>query len=742
MDSTGLRIRLLGELELRLGERPLPPLGSARAASLLAYLLIHRAAPQPRQRVAFLLWPDSSEPQARTNLRHVLHTLRRALPDADRLLDVTPRTLRWRPDAPAWLDVEAFEAALARDDLRAATALYGGDLLAGAYDDWLHAERERLRGLQVAALDRLAGRLEAAGESAEAIAVAERLLRHDPLREDAHRRLMRLHAARGDRARALRAYHACAALLERELGVAPSAATRELYEALLPAPAAGAPAAGRPALVGRAAEWTRLTELWAAAERGRAQLVLVTGEPGIGKTRLVDELRAWCDARGAATAGARSYAAEGELAYGPVAAWLRAPALAARRPGPGDRTELARLLPELGDAPAAAGEQRARLFAAAARALLAPAAPLLLVADDLQWADRDTLQLLHYLVRAHPRARLLVAATARHEELDPPHPLHELVTGLGALGRCEELALGRLSRADTAALAAGIRGAPLAPGDAERLFAETEGNPLFAVEALRAGRRPGAPLGPRVHAVIAARLAQLSAPARELAGVAAAIGRPFTAELLGRASGLDGDALVRGLDELWRRRIVREEDADAYDFTHGRIREVAEDGLGPARRGAHHRRIAAELERLHAGDPLAVAAQVAFHHDRAGARAAAARWYALAAEAAERMQASHEAVRLGERGLALARALPAGAERDAAELALLGAIVAPLATVHGYGSAPLAAAQRRALELAPEPEPRILRSTAVSSLARGASRTRAGPASSCGRAASARPTTR
>ena len=134
MDSTGLRIRLLGELELRLGERPLPPLGSARAESLLAYLLIHRAAPQPRQRLAFLLWPDSSEPQARTNLRHVLHTLRRALPDADRLLDITPRTLRWRPDAPAWLDVEAFEAALARDDLRAATALYGGDLLAGAYD--------------------------------------------------------------------------------------------------------------------------------------------------------------------------------------------------------------------------------------------------------------------------------------------------------------------------------------------------------------------------------------------------------------------------------------------------------------------------------------------------------------------------------------------------------------------------------------------------------------------------------
>ena len=149
------------------------------------------------------------------------------------------------------------------------------------------------------------------------------LLRHDPLREESHRRLMRLHDARGDRARALRAYHACAAALERELGVEPSPATRAAYESLLP----GVPepaASGRPPLIGRAAERARLTELWRAAEAGRAQLLLVTGEPGIGKTRLVEELRAWCAHRGAVTAEGRSYRAEGALAYGPVVAWLRA----------------------------------------------------------------------------------------------------------------------------------------------------------------------------------------------------------------------------------------------------------------------------------------------------------------------------------------------------------------------------------------------------------------------------------
>src|SRR2546423_14370024 len=109
-----LRIRLFGTLDLRYGEDPLRLRESARAESLLAYLLIHREAPQPRQHLAFLLWPDSTESQARTNLRHLLHTLRRALPDPDRFLDVTPRTLQWRPDAPLWLAGAAFTAAVAR----------------------------------------------------------------------------------------------------------------------------------------------------------------------------------------------------------------------------------------------------------------------------------------------------------------------------------------------------------------------------------------------------------------------------------------------------------------------------------------------------------------------------------------------------------------------------------------------------------------------------------------------------
>ena len=209
----------------------------ARAESLLAYLLLHRDAPQPRQRLAFLLWPDSSEAQARTNLRHVLHTLRRALPDADRFLDVAPRTLRWRRTRRCWLDVAVFEEALARR--RGSRRARSGRTTAAICSRAATTTgcSRSASGCAISISTRSSARPRGAGARrlGRAVRYAERLVRHDPLREETYRLLMRLHAARGDRARALRAYHVCTATLERELGVEPSAATREAYEALLPA---------------------------------------------------------------------------------------------------------------------------------------------------------------------------------------------------------------------------------------------------------------------------------------------------------------------------------------------------------------------------------------------------------------------------------------------------------------------------------------------------------------------------
>jgi DNA-binding SARP family transcriptional activator/ketosteroid isomerase-like protein len=634
-----LHIDLLGDFRLLFDETPVTALKTARLQSLLAYLVLRRNAPQPRSKLAFLFWPDSTEAQAHTNLRNLLHHFRRALPEADLFLQADAGTLGWRPDAPCTLDVADFESALAqaaraeetghqtalRAALEEAAALYRGDLLPGCYEDWVLSERERLRQAFIEALDRLIRLLESGREYQAAIGYTQRLLRHDPLHEAAYRRLMRLRALSGDRAAALRVYHTCATTLQRELGVDPSPATHEAYERLLNVEALpGPPQAATPAaspLVGRDREWAQLQAAWRAAAAGRPRLALLLGEAGMGKTRLAEELVEWANRQGIANASARCYAAEGELAYAPAAAWLRArPWHQLDAPW---LTEVARLLPEVlverpdlsPSGPLAEAWQRQRLFEALARAILAADQPLLLFIDNLQWCDRDSLEWLHYVMRFDPRARLLILSAFRPGGIGEDHPLATLRRDLRQDGELAEIELGPLSRAETASLATNFCGRELDPAYAALVYRETEGVPLFIVEMVRAGplaqsrgqekTATGAgpsSLPPKVQSVIEARLAQLSPPARELAGLAATIGREFTFGVLARASDAPEGTLVRGLDELWRRRVVREQGAESYDFSHGKLREVAYARLSAARRRWLHRRVAQALEVCHASD--------------------------------------------------------------------------------------------------------------------------------------------
>ena len=293
-----LRVRLLGEFSLIYGDQPVMTVNTARLQSLLAYLILHRDAPQSRRYLAFLFWPDSSEAQARTNLRKLFHQLRQALPEADRFLHADLHTLQWRDDAPFSLDVAGFERALlqARSvrQLQAAADLYRGDLLPDCYDDWILPERERLRQMFTDALERLMALLENEHDYRAAISCAQRLLRLDPLREEAYRDLIRLHALCGDQAGAARAYRTCATVLRRELGVRPSARTSQAYEQGLQAAAAARPMVDYQTpmrtdnlpvqltrLIGRESAINQVVQLVRAH-----RLVTLTGAGGIGKTRL------------------------------------------------------------------------------------------------------------------------------------------------------------------------------------------------------------------------------------------------------------------------------------------------------------------------------------------------------------------------------------------------------------------------------------------------------------------------
>lgn len=735
-----LEIRLFGTLELRVDGTPVV-VPSSRAQSLLAYLVLQHGVPQRRERLAFLLWPDSSEKQARTNLRHVVHTVRTAVPDADRFLRSTSDTLAWDGSSA---DVTAFEQAVAAsegtdavdaiDRLRAAVDLYTDDLLTGWFDEWVPPERERLRRRATGALDRLVPLLAARGELGAAIRYGERARALDPLAESTYRSLMQLYDRRGDRARALRVYHEGVATLRDELGVEPSPATRATYEALLPT-AADAPEvpSGR-AFVGRQGERRQLTDRWREATRGRAGLVLIVGEPGIGKTRLIENVRQWAAHHGAATATARSYAAEGALSYAPIASWLRAPPIARwrGRVDAAHRAYLARLLPETSDeaTPGDPGldetEARFRLFDAAARTLLAGPDPVLLVADDLHAADVQTLQFLHFLIRSRPAGRMLVLATARLAETDADDPLHTLLTGLRGIGRCSVIELDRLDAADTAQLATHTATRALSPADTERLYAETAGNPLFVVETLRAGwpdtGRPDG-LTPRTQAVLEARLLHLTPGARDLLGLAATVGTSIPVDVLNRSRPGDEDAVGRDLDELWRRQLLLARGAETYDFSHDKLREVAYRTLSPALRRRNHRALADVLQAVYHDRLDAVAGQIAAHLQGGGSAGEATDWYVRAADVARRVYADADAAHHLDQALGSVRSTPASPERQARELELLTAQLGPLAAAEGYASSRLAAALDAALELArqlgTEPSAPLLRAHGMAALAGG-----------------------
>jgi DNA-binding SARP family transcriptional activator/tetratricopeptide (TPR) repeat protein len=730
-----LHVSLLGEQTITNDRGVSVRARSSRAVVLVAFLVAHAGSPQTRQRIAGLFWPESTDAQALTNLRRELHHLRQVLGD-ERSLVVTSRDLCWRDTTTCHVDARIFdterkaaEAAAAADDDdgilshgAAAIAAYRGELLPGVYEDWLLETRSQLERQCVDVCDLVSAARARTGDLAGAVAAARRRVQLQPLEEIGYRTLMELQADLGDRSGAVSTYHHCASVLERELGVAPDPATRTAFQRLMaharpaarPAAAAG-PGADRSGLApaqlfGRSAELGVLEDVWRTAEEGRRGLVLVHGGAGVGKTRLVSEVAGMARSQGAVVAMAQCFGTAGRLALAPVADWLRTDAVqaAAATLHPAWRAEVGRLIPAGGHGSRGTGSgamadawQRHRFFEGLARALMAVHRPLLLVLDNTQWCDQETLAFITFCLGLADDAQLLVAATLREDDPGADAEVVNWIVRMRATGLLTEVRLGPLEAADTADLAEAISGQRLPGADVDLLQAATGGFPLYIIEAVRGTAAPGGtplPIGD-LAAVLRKRLEQGSVAAREVAGLAAAVGTNFSLDLLTEASDLDADLIVEAVDELWRRRILREF-GDGYDFSHDLLRETAYAGISPPRRWLLHRRIAQGLELLHAEDPDGVAAQLAEQYARGGRPERAAAYYQRAADVAAGMFAHSEAVRLHDRALSIIATLPAGRDRDGRELAVLQAMAAPLNARRGYSSPDLQRALERTIVLA------------------------------------------
>lgn len=722
---------------------------SRRQARALLFRLACRPQPVPREHLCTLLWPDVPEQTSHRNLSHLLTHLRRELPHPDLLIATTEHV--GLDASSVWSDTSEFERLCAeaglilpsssassrgiREEgageergrglphvhsasrLQQAAALYRGLFLEGfslpgndEFDTWLELERRYWERLYLAALGALIDALTADGAHDSAIYYAQQYLEIDELAENVHRRLMELYMTVGNRTAALRQFTRCAESLQRELGMEPAQETIEVYRSILEnrppvraptLPARKALLAGEVPLVGRQEALQWLFQRYAEVQRGHGRVVLVVGEAGVGKSRLVHHfIKALAD-RSLVLAG-QCYPGSRSIPYYPIVQALgevlseeareRAKQdVAMQGKGPAKNVtsficaslpqlprfsgavwlaEASRLLPDLNVLYAELPppircepeEARTRLFEALCRLVIGLTNasrfvgfpnPVILFLDDIHWADNATLAWLSHLGQQIRNWPLLVIGACRTEEADA---VAELRRNLSLQGVLEGL---KLMELDLPAILALLRffseGKRIdTEGDetipfANRLKEVTGGNPFFLLETLKAlqetGELPagpenvhGIPLPASVQEAVKERLRHLGANAQQIIEAGAVLGLSFDLEPAALTAGLTEIEALEGLDELVRRQLLEERPA-GYRFHHELTQRTVQALLSPMRQQMLHRRAGRALEVLQIGQP----AELAHHFEMGQDARSALHYYHLAEERAEALFAWKEA---------------------------------------------------------------------------------------------------
>lgn len=681
-----------------------------RQTRALLYYLAARLQPLPRQQLCFVFWPDAPESVARRNFTRLLNHLRRVLPDPDILIAADDRVLldpqRVESDTAALhrLWTAYTQAAPPRDsaalELRQAVTLYRGPFLEGfslpghaEFELWAAAESEHWQRVYLKILATLTEEAANVGDYPSAIAHAQRYLVIDDLSEEIHRRLIALYGEVEDRHAAQQQFERCVTILERELGVDPLPETQMTYRAALEGRGRAStspelrpvwemlPGLDAP-LVGRQEALLHLESAYRATRSGQGRFVLITGEPGIGKSRLMRDFATRLEGQALILVGA-GHRDTRAMPYQPVIQALRL-GFKLRPPDLLSHArwlvEAARLMPELRDVyptlpdPASlqSAEVRARLFESLRGLTLSLAGgrrPLLLCLDDLQWADSVTLEWLTYLGRELRAVPLLIIGTCRSSDGETVAELRRELQRCGALS---ELPLTGLEAPAILQLLRQPACAHLAPGQADilagRLRRATGGNPFFILETLRGWIESGCaeerladlnaaerewPLPDTVRDAVHARLARLSSQARQALEAGAVLSETFDFDVVHLTSGRQALETVDALDELVARQLLVEQPPDdgpsRFRFQHVIVREVVYRGLSTWRRRLLHRRAAEVLQKLHPDDAVALAG----HYENAGEPGQAARYALQAGLAAKAIFAHVEGRAHFDRALAL-----------------------------------------------------------------------------------------
>lgn len=672
-----ISVRLLGALEVSCNGLYLKSL-PRRAASVLAYLVTNRSQPHTRDLLAGRFWSETSDDKARRQLSNAIWQIRKAaseagLPDfiftdrgrvgIDNRVDVAIDAEQYEADLDAAITADPGSAHSVRiDALTAAVETYTGDYLSGYYDDWMESERRRLRNRQADALSRLTALYRGASDYQRALRLAEDLAELDPLREESHREVMRLHGILGNAAAAERQYETCRRILNDEVGVEPSSDTLSLLAAIRSDDAPvleGAVGGGRSGqrMVGRARERAELVQLLNELTVGRGGVALIEGEAGIGKSRLVEDmldraeflgLRALVAAHSAISVGDPYHAFREMLT--PLLVGLRAEHVA-EAVAPVWLRQVCDLLPGLApyvaDAepkyPLLPEEETARTSEALARVLLTQGStrPTVMVFEDVHWADSDSMRVFGSMLSRLAASGILVVLTYRRFEAQRSASVWSTIVDLDGAESSTVLRLGPLSEAEAQELV--VNSATAAAwsdgGHRDRVVAGSGGNPLYLLEALRDPSILTADWSDRADAAvadsnfpaalrlaIADRVGDLDANAKLVLATLAVLAERSTGGRIHQIVGLGRVETLMALELLVDRNLIAESEQGEYHFLHEQTRRVVLAILDDEQVAGCHQR----AFRVFSVDEDVTPDRLAYHARLGALWAEANLWYSVA----------------------------------------------------------------------------------------------------------------
>lgn len=714
-----IEIKLMGPLQLFRDGAPVPLPATRKSQSLLGYLAIHLGERFERNHLAGLFWGDRPEPRSRRSLATALWRIRRTLGpgstiEADRISVCLP------PQPGLWVDVAAFDGLLQGqrvDDLRQAVNLYRGDLLAGHYDDWVITARYGVQASCEDALTRWIRHDREHNRPEGVLDATRRLLALDPAREDAHQAAIWAYLALGRQASAVEQYRRCQAALSAELGLTPSERTRSLVEGLLeelsvqsigvtesgprstdvqPVRRTSHFTPGMPdsdhelPMVGRATEVSLLQTAIARLRDGDGCFVVIRGEAGAGKSRLLHYLLSLAEWKGVVAAMGACYLVERagpflpisdiliSLAKSPLLQGLEAARAAAAKAE-------AVLSADLGAQPWNDGlliphgvDPQPQVFDRVAESLreIANTTPFVLAIDDIHWGTRSTLSLLRFLVAELKDEPLAFVVTERLTVGDQGQPATSAAEWMPASATAIDLK--RLEAADVEEWIDQIFPGAIGTSQfAERLFQESRGNPLYVAEFLRsvdqlipdigsANNRPDLgqisrapwPIPSGIRNAVRLQTNALPSDAALALQAASVAGSEFDLAMLSEVLAWGEDRILEAIETLLSRWLLHEGTGMAMRdlaFAHPVIRETLYNDLAPGERQRLHRQWARALKQSGQGQ---VDAEIAHHWNMAKEWELAADRWLRAGFAAAQQYAYPEALDYWRRAQLALRRLP------------------------------------------------------------------------------------